>query len=371
MNEKPFIKKVLTVAVILIVAAGCYMVFSKMVIKPILPEGLIQANGRIEGETHVVATKIAGKITRVLALEGDTVTSGQILAQLDDSQIREKVNQAVFALEAANARLKSAETAYGLMKKQVPITIEKAIAGRAHSQAVLSKTTAAETQYARDAARFRRLAEEGSVGRQKSEQMTLASESAKSDLESAKSGLVQADKQLEEARLGHEQLKAKEDELKAVAAQTDQARAALSEVESILADLTVRAPVDGVITTKTINPGEVVSPGSPLFSMVNLDQLFLKVYVPEKEIGKLKLNLNARIFIDAMPDTPFEGKVTYIASKAEFTPKEVQTPDERVKLVYAIKISLSGNPQHRLTPGLPADAVIRWKDGIEWVKPIW
>ncbi len=371
MNEKPFIKKVLAVGAILIAAAGCYLIFSKMVIKPALPEGLIQANGRIEGETHLVATKIAGRITKILAQEGDSVKSGQVLAQIDDSQIREKVNQAAFALEAANARLKAAETAYGLMKKEVPIEIDRASAGRAHSRAVLSKTAATETQYAKDAVRFRRLAEEGSIGRQKSEQMDLASESAKSDLESAKSGLVQADKLLEEAHLGKSRLKAREDELKAVAAQSDQTRAALSEAESILADLTVRAPVDGVITTKIVNPGEVVAPGSPLFSMVNLDQLFLKVYVPEKEIGKLRLNLDSRIYIDALPDTPFEGVITYIASKAEFTPKEVQTPDERVKLVYAVKISLSGNPQHRLTPGLPADAVIRWKDGIAWTKPVW
>jgi HlyD family secretion protein len=371
MSEKPFIIKLLTIGVVLFAAAGCYMIFSKMVIKPVLTEGLIQANGRIEGETYVVATKIAGKITKILAQEGDSVKSGQILAQLDDSQIREKVSQAAFALEAAAARLKAAETAYGLMKKEVPIAIERAKAGRAHSQAILSKSTAAKTQSLKDADRFRRLAEEGAVGRQKSEQMDLALESAKSDLESAQSGLIQAEKQLEEANLGQSRLKAKEDELKAVEAQVDQASAALSEVESILSDLTVRAPADGVITTKTVNPGEVVAPGSPLFSMVNLDQLFLKVYVPEKEIGKLKLNLSARIYIDAMPDTPFEGTITFIASKAEFTPKEVQTPDERVKLVYAVKISLSDNPEHRLTPGLPADAVIRWKEGIEWAKPVW
>lgn len=371
MNEKPFIKKMLTVAGILIVAAGSYLVFNRMVIKPALPEGLIQANGRIEGETHVVATRIAGRITKVLAQEGDSVKTGQALAELDDSQIREKVHQAAFALAAASARLKATETAYGLLKMQVPIEIERARAGQAHSRAVLSKTVAAQTQYAKDAARFRRLAEEGSVGRQKSEQMDLAFESAKSDRESAESGLVQAEKLLEAARLGQTQLKAKEDELKAVAAQADQTRAALSEMESILADLTVRAPADGIVTTKIINPGEVVAPGSPLFSMVDLDQLFLKVYVPEKDIGKLRRDLKSRIYIDALPDAPFEGVLTYIASRAEFTPKEVQTPDERVKLVYAVKISLTGNPQHRLTPGLPADAVIRWKDGAAWAKPVW
>lgn len=77
----------------------------------------------------------------------------------------------------------------------------------------------------------------------------------------------------------------------------------------------------------------------------------------------------ARIHTDAFPDEPFEATVRYIASKAEFTPKEVQTPDERVKLIYAVRLYLTANPNHRLTPGLPADAVIRWKDGVAWSKP--
>lgn len=371
MSGKSFIQKTLTIAGILIAAAGGYLIFSKTVIRQPLPEGLIQANGRIEGETHVVATKMAGKITRILAKEGDTVKTGQELARLDDSQIREKVRQAAFAAAAAKSRLKAMQTAYELMKKEVPIAIERARAGKAHSEAVLAKSAASESQSAKDAARFRRLAEEGSIGRQKSEQMDLALKAAGSDLESARSGLVQSEKLLEDARLGPSRLKAKEEEIRAAAAQADQAKAALSEAESVQADLTVRAPADGIITTKTVNTGEVAAPGAPLFSMVNLDDLHLKVYVPEKEIGKLKLKLNARIYIDALPDKPFDGTVTYIASRAEFTPKEVQTPDERVKLVYAVKISLAANPEHRLTPGLPADAVIRWKDGADWAKPVW
>jgi HlyD family secretion protein len=103
---------------------------------------------------------------------------------------------------------------------------------------------------------------------------------------------------------------------------------------------------------------------------VDLDRLYLKVYVAEAEIGKLRLGIPARIYTDAFPDTPFEAVVRYIASSAEFTPKEVQTQDERVKLVYAVKLYVTSNPGHRLTPGLPADAVIQWKEGATWAKPI-
>jgi len=97
----------------------------------------------------------------------------------------------------------------------------------------------------------------------------------------------------------------------------------------------------------------------------------LKVYVPEFQIGKVRLGLPARIHTDAFPAKPFEATVRYISSRAEFTPKEVQTSDERVKLVYAVKLYLEENPDHSLTPGLPADAIIRWKEGVPWENPRW
>lgn len=137
----------------------------------------------------------------------------------------------------------------------------------------------------------------------------------------------------------------------------------------MLTDLTITAPSDGTVTTRMVDVGEVVSTGVPLLEVVNLDRLYLKVYVPEVQIGKVRLDLPAKIYTDAFSDRPFDATVRYIASKAEFTPKEVQTPDERVKLIYATKLYLKENPDHRLTPGLPADAVIRWKEDVAWAKP--
>jgi HlyD family secretion protein len=96
---------------------------------------------------------------------------------------------------------------------------------------------------------------------------------------------------------------------------------------------------------------------------------YVKAYVPENQIGKVKLGLPAKVYVDAYPNQPFDATVRYIASDAEFTPKEVQTPDERVKLVYAVKLYLKENPGHRLTPGMPADAIIRWKEGVPWRRP--
>jgi HlyD family secretion protein len=102
-----------------------------------------------------------------------------------------------------------------------------------------------------------------------------------------------------------------------------------------------------------VDVGEVITAGSPIFDIVNLDRLYLQVYIPEKDIGKVRLGLPARIYADAFPNTFFPATVRYIASRAQFTPKEVQTPDERVKLVFAVRLYLDENPNHCLLPVFP------------------
>ena len=133
----------------------------------------------------------------------------------------------------------------------------------------------------------------------------------------------------------------------------------------------IKSPGNGVVLTRLREPGEVVMPGGAVVEIVDLDHLYLKVYVPESKIGQLRLGLPVRIYTDAQPDHFYEAIVSTISSRAEFTPKEVQTTDERVKLVYAVKLVITNNPQHQLTPGVPADAVIRWKETVGWQKPRW
>ena len=204
----------------------------------------------------------------------------------------------------------------------------------------------------------------------RSEEADLAWTAKRSQLITAQEALKQTQKRLTGAKLGWIQIKAMEDEVKGYKAQVAQAEAVLIEARSLLDDLTIHAPAAGVITTRVVNSGEVVAGGSPLFDIVDLDRLYLKVYIPEKMIGKVRLGLSARIYTDAFPDKPFQAKLRYISSQAEFTPKEVQTPDERVKLVYAVKLYLDSNPKHCMTPGLPADVIIRWKEETPWAEPL-
>ncbi len=335
-----------------------------------LPDGLIQANGRIEGDHYIVAGKASGRIMKLGAREGDSVKKGQVMAQLDDDQVSAGVAQAKAGLEAFRRRFSTAQTKLEILKKDVPLKIDTAKADVSHARAQLVAAKADARQAGRDAGRMKTLLKEGAVEKQRSEKADLAWTIKRSALITAREVLKQAQKRLAETELGWVQIKAMEDEVKGYKARVAQAEAALTEARSLLDDLTIHAPATGVITTRIVNSGEVVAAGSPMFDIVDLDRLYLKVYIPEKVIGKVRLGLSARIYTDAFPDKPFPAKIRYIASQAEFTPKEVQTPDERVKLVYAVRLYLDSNPEHCLTPGLPADAVIRWKKETAWAKPL-
>lgn len=335
------------------------------------PEGLIQTNGRIEGDPVSVASKVPGRIIRMEVREGDSVRPGQVLVRLDDAQLRARVEQARAAVATLEAQLLSADAALELLRSEVPLRAQAATADVGRAQALAAKAEATSLQARRDAERATSLAAQGFASRQLGERAQLVSDAATAELMSAREGLAQSRRQLDIARLGDRQVRAREAERMALQAQLRQAKASLAEAESLLADLTITAPSAGVVAVRVREPGEVVASGAPLLELVDLDQLYLKAFVAEREIGKLRRGLPARIHTDAFPDQPFTATVRYISSRAEFTPKEVQTPDERVKLVYAVKLYIDANPGGRLTPGLPADAMIRWKEGAPWTKPRW
>ena len=360
---------VLVVVPILVAVSAGVLAVQRFVISRSLPEGLIQANGRIEGDHVTIASKFPGRVQELLAREGATVAANQVLVRLDDSQTRARVEQARRGFEALEAQVQAGHTVLAVLNLEVPLAIEAAGAGVASARAAVERARAVQYQGTRDLERIRPLAAENATSKQDLDQAEARWKVSVSELAVAKSALAQAMKALAQAELGWKRIRAKEDDIAALERQRDQAEAALNEAQSVLNDLTIVAPTSGTITTRMIDVGEVVAAGTPLLELVDLDHLYLKVYVPEIQVGKLRLGLPARIYIDALPDQPFDATLRYIASKAEFTPKEIQTPDERVKLIYAVKLYLTANPDHRLTPGLPADAVIKWRDDVAWARP--
>lgn len=364
-----------------------------------LPEGLIQANGRTEGDHVAISSKYAGRIADLMVREGAKVVQGQAVARLEDDLVIARLNQALHGVSitkaivqgaradaaAISAEIRAARTSLRLLKKQVPIDIEIAQAELDHALAVSATADSAEGFKRSEHERAQKLIESDAISKESADQKELAWTVARNELTTAMAARVTAEKRLARAKLGMDQITEQEDAILALEAKSSKAKAhideciarqaeaeaALSEAQSRVDDLTITAPSRGTIVARFADAGEVVSAGSPLMDLVDLDRLYLQVYVPEPNIGQIRLGLPAKIYTDAFPDQPFDATVKYISSQAEFTPKEVQTKDERVKLVYAVRLYLDENPDHRLTPGLPADAVIRWQEDTDWAKPRW
>ena len=361
--------RILAAISLVVVLIAAYIAWERWAEGGRLPEGLIQVNGRLEGDRVSIASKFPGRVQRLAAREGDTVKQAQVLVELDDAQTRARVEQARQAWQSTDAQVQAAHETLAVLNLEVPLGIETADAGVAGARARLARAIAVEKEARGDLQRFRNLVADQAVSTQQLDQAEVRWQISRNDLVAARSALAEATKQLAQAELGWKRIRAKENEVTALERQRDQAEAALDEARSILADLTITAPTNGTVTTRMVDEGEVVTAGAPLLEIVDLDRLYLKGYVPEIQIGKVRLGLAARIYTDAFPDQAFDAVLRYIASQAEFTPKEVQTPDERVKLIYAVKLYLNENPDHRLTPGLPADAVIKWRDEVRWAKP--
>jgi membrane fusion protein YbhG len=350
------------------IAAGIVLYWSAERAR-LLPEGLLQTSGRIEGDTVLVASEVQAHATEILAHEGDTVRPGQVLARLHDRAAAARLAGTQAAGEVVEARTQAARAALETLRKEVPVLVAQAEANLAAAQASLRQAESSERQARREVDRSRELVTSRVIDRQAAERAELSWKQARDGLDAARAALEQARQSLENASLGPQRIAQQEAEIAALQAGEREAAAAVAEAQAVFDDMTVVSPSSGTITERLVDLGEVVNPGTPMFELVDLDRLYLKVYVPEREIGRLRLGLPAKVYTDAFPDQPFDAELRTIASQAEFTPKEVQTTDERIKLVYAAKLYLVQNPEHRLTPGLPADAVIRWKEGVPWTRP--
>jgi HlyD family secretion protein len=365
---KSFVFRLALAAVLLCVAG---LLLWQAQLRRGIPDGLIQANGRIEGDAVIIASKTAGRIAELAVREGDSVQPKQLLVRIDDGIARARLAQAQAEVEAASARAQAARAALALLRREVPHAVASNEAAVTASGTDLARAEAARAQDARDLERARKLAADRFVGPQFVERAELALKTQQEQREAAQAGLERARVALNDARLGPQRIRVSEAELAVAQGALAAAEGKQAEAQSALDDLSLESPAAGVITSRYANGGEVISAGAPIFELVDLDRLYLKLFVPEREIGKVRRGLAARIYSDAFPDQPVDATVRYIGSRAEFTPKEVQTPDERVKLMYEVRLYLDRNPGHRLTPGLPADAMIRWKEDAAWARPRW
>jgi len=292
----------------------------------------IEASGTIEATSVQVSSRSAGEILHMDAAEGRRVSRGDLLAEIDHASLDLQLGQAKSGVDLARAQLSLLTNgARGEDLAQAQEALNQANESLRSAQLDFQRTTslfkaAAATQKERDDAEAR--------------------------LTNAKAQAAAADQALKKL-----QNFARPEDLKAGLARVSQADYSVRLLEKSIGDCTVKAPTDGIVTEKLAEEGELAAPGTGLYVVTDLSTVKLTIYVPESALGSIRLGEPARIRIDSFPGKDFTGTVTWISTMAEFTPRDVQTKDERVKLVFAVRIEI-GNPQGVFKPGMPADAVL-------------
>jgi HlyD family secretion protein len=323
-------KRILLIVIIFIAMAGLlYYLFTREKEE----EGaFIKVSGNIEATEVDVGFKISGRIVSRFFEEGDWVDQGKVLAKLDDEDLRNRLDMARATLMSAQARLNK------LLAGSRPEEIREAEAALNQAKSDLENK---ETQYER----MKSLFEKKVVPKETSDNAEAVFKIAKAAFERARENYLLV-----------KQGPRKED-IEDARAQLDQARASVKLNETQLSYTTLYAPISGVVLVKSGEVGEVVNPGTSILTMADVENVWLKAYISETDLSRVKWGQEVTVTTDLRPQKEYRGKISFISSQAEFTPKQIQTEKERVTLVYRIKVDIS-NKDHELKPGMPADGRI-------------
>src|SRR5579864_665348 len=281
----------------------------------------IMVSGNIEAHQSVLGFKtVQSRIVELPFNEGQWIGSGTLIARVDDSDYRQQVAMAAAALEVQKRQLAAAEQNLAAARKIV-------------------ESDSADLDLAKvEFSRADSLMQKGAGTIEARDQTSAAPKKS--------TAAIERDQALE---------KAAERQVELASANIHNAREALTLAKIVLGYTTLTAPFDGVITVRQAELGEIMLPGTPVVTLADLDHIWLRAYINETDIGKIRLDQSAVVRTDTYPDKAYRGRVSFISSTAEFTPKSVETHAERVTLVYRIKIDID-NPTHELMPGMPADA---------------
>ena len=354
-------------------------------LRPAPPAEGIAANGQIRGDEITLSSRLAGVADVVALREGQQVSKGELLVQIAARDLEARLDEARAQLALQrnlSTELDAQIQGIGVSTEQAKIGADVARGTATHEihrsdeayARAKAAVAAAESQVERDRAsnaRFAKLLDQGFVSRAYYEEVSARYATSEANLLAARKALAEAEATQQKARAASGEATIREKDVprlaaersrliaaKATAASAEQAAAArVAQLEALLADARIASPTDATVIAKLVQPGELVAVGRPLATLVDLQALYVRVYVPEREIGRVRLGDAARIRIDAFPNRDFAGSVVEIAQRAEFTPKEVHVKDERVKLVFGVKVRID-NPGGWAKPGMPADVTI-------------
>lgn len=414
-NRRPLLIAALAVIVLAVIAWEGWQAYLRRA-----TANQLSGSGSIEATQVNVAPKIPGRVLRLAAKEGDTVHAGQVLVRLDDRDLQAQVDQARANVSAAQAKVTQAEAAVQAQQQttdtqvaqaraalaaaqtRVPQaqntvtlqgqTVEQSVAqaqaqlSAAQAQAAGARSNLAKAQA--DYARAKTLLAQGAIAAQEVDasraaydaavaadrsareavtqaQAALASAEAnrlqvpirQEDVRANQAAVTQAQAAVANAAAGYTVVVQRRQDLAAAQAQLVQAQAALRSAEIQLGYATIASPIDGIVLTKNVQEGEVVAAGAAIYTLVNPGDMWLRVFIPEDQIGRVRLGQRAQIAVDTFPGRTFPARVAEVRTQAEFTPGNVQTKEDRVKLVFGVKLQLD-NRYGDLKPGMPADATI-------------
>jgi HlyD family secretion protein len=324
------VRRILLIVVIALAVAG--LVYYLLTRDNEEEETFIRVSGNIEATEVDVGFKVSGRIISRFFEEGDSVEKGKVLAKLDDEDLRDRLEVARATLMSAQARLSK------LLAGSRPEEISQAEASLHQAQFDLGNK---QTQYER----MRGLYERGVI--------------AKEAFDNAETGYKVAQAAVQAARENYQLVKEgpRKEDIEDARAQVGQARASAKLNETQLSYTTLYSPLSGVVLVKSGEIGEVVNPGTSILTVADVENVWLKTYISETDLGKVKWGQDVIVTTDVRPQKEYRGRISFISSQAEFTPKQIQTEKERVTLVYRIKVDIS-NKDRELKPGMPADGRI-------------
>jgi HlyD family secretion protein len=361
---------------------------------PSVPPGIVALSGRIEGDDSAVAPKTTGRVLEVRVREGDQVNAGDVIAVLDDQQIKDRQDQAQAALTAAQARTAAATAEVAVLEQQLKQAQLTAVQSNDDAQGRVGQAeasfTAAEADLTQQEASLKlalfdkdaytRLVQTGAVSERQgkvsvstADQQEAAVTAARRRVEAARGALTTAKANLANPEIRasqvagvRHQLIQQQAEIANSAASAEQARFQLAEADANRQDLIVRAPFAGTIVTRAAEPGEVITAGTAIVTLLDLNKVYLRGFVPEGEIGKVKVGQTAHVYLDSNPKEPLDAYVSRIDPQATFTPENTYFRDDRVKQVVGLKLQLKSGFGYA-KPGMPSDGEILVQ-GDAWPK---
>ncbi len=336
-------KKIILWLVIAAVAGGGYFFYNQyQKAEKLKHSKLVSGNGRLEATEISIATKLAGRISNIMVDEGDFITQGQHLAIMQTNVLKAQLAQ-------AEAQRNKAVTDESSAKATIDVRISEKEATKAMVLQKESNLDGARKRYER----LKALSQADVTSKQQFEDAETSFLAAKADLAGVMANVKQSEAAIEVAKA----------EAIGAAASIKAAEADMARIQADIDDSLLVAPREGRIQYRIAQPGEVLSAGGRVLNLVDLTDVYMTFFLPEEVAGKVSIDADVRLLLDALPNTPIPARVSYVASVAQFTPKTVETQTERQKLMFRVKA--------RINPALLKEYIKLVKTGVPgvaWVK---